>query len=107
MAQPAFSDLFGPGAAWDAANNKLDIPIAALQASGLTKANPTALEAYAALVKNAHTWLSANTDSSVLAASALTISAPVTWNGNPQTQFQFTERFYGSYQAPTFVPDQL
>lgn len=107
MATPSITDLFGAGATWDANNNQLKIPFSALQAAGLSTNPPSALEVYSALVKNAHTWLNANTDQSVMASSDLTVQAPLTRNGTPKTQYQFATRFFGSYQAPEFDPDQV
>lgn len=107
MPQPSYSDLFGAGSQWNAATNRLEIPLSALQSAGLTNNSPTALEAYSGIIKNGHTWLSSNTDQAVSATSDLTISAPIPRNGIPKTQFQFATRFYGSYSAPEFLPDQV
>jgi len=105
MSQPLIADLFGTGSTYDATAKKLDIPLSALPA--LTTANPTALELYAALVSYAHTWLNANTDQSVLATSDTTSQAPLTRNGVPKTQFQYTLRFFGPYSTPNFDPNAI
>lgn len=105
MTQPLITDLFGATATFSGSPKVLQIPLASLPS--LTGANPTALELYAAIVSNAHTWLNANTDASVLGTSDLTISSPVTRNGVVKTQFQYSERFYGSYTAPTFDPNAV
>ncbi|MEH2113541.1 hypothetical protein [Nostoc sp.] len=105
MTQPLITDLFGATATFSGTPKVLEIPLTSLPA--LTSSNPTALELYAAIVQTAHTWLNANTDASVLAASDITISSPVTRNGVAKTQFQFTERFYGVYNAPTFDPNAI
>lgn len=107
MAQPTYENLFGAGTIWDAGNNRLQISFSALQAAGLSNNPPSALEIYAAIIKQAHSWLSANTDQSVLASSDLTVQAPLTRNGVPRTQYQFSERFYGSYVAPMFNPEDV
>lgn len=107
MPQPSFAELFGVGSNWDAVDNSLQIPLSALQQSGLSANPPSALEVYSALIKTAHTWLSANTDATVLATSDLTVQAPIVRNGQPRTQFQFSARFYGAYNAPEFDPDQI
>ena len=103
--QPGIIDLFGANSTFSGSPKVLSIPLSSLPA--LTSANPTALELYAAIIQTAHTWLNANTDASVLATSDITISSPVTRNGVPKTQFQFTERFYGPYTAPTFDPNAV
>ncbi|BBD69683.1 hypothetical protein NIES4072_29810 [Nostoc commune NIES-4072] len=103
--QPGITDLFGANSTFSGTPKVLEIPLSSLPA--LTSANPTALELYAAIIQTAHTWLNANTDASVLATSDITISSPVTRNGAPKTQFQFTERFYGSYAAPSFDPNAV
>lgn len=103
--QPGITDLFGATATFSGTPKVLEIPLTSLPA--LTSANPTALELYAAIVQTAHAWISANTDQSVLVDSALTISSPITKNGIPKTQFQYSERFYGVYTAPTFDPNAV
>lgn len=105
MSQPGITDLFGTGATFTGGN--LTIPLTALQNAGITGDSPTALEIYAALVKNAHGWINTNTDASVMATSDLTSTAPITRNGTPRTQFQFAVRFFGSYSAPTFDPNSI
>ncbi|MEH2377746.1 MAG: hypothetical protein V7K27_02410 [Nostoc sp.] len=103
--QPGITDLFGANSTLSGTPKILAIPLTSLPA--LTGSNPTALEVYAAVVSYAHTWLNANTDASVLATSDVTISSPITRNGVPKTQFQFSERFYGSYAAPIFDPNAV
>lgn len=105
MPQPTYENLFGTGAIWDATG--LHIPQAALASTGLSANPPSALELYAAIVKQVHGWLSTNTDQAVLASSDLTVQAPLIRNGIPRTQYQFSERFFGSYNAPEFDPDQV
>ncbi|QLE41687.1 hypothetical protein FD723_15530 [Nostoc sp. C052] len=105
MTQPAITDLFGANSTFSGTPKVLEIPLTSLPA--LTGSNPTALELYAAIVSFAHSWISANTDQSVLVDSTLTISSPVTKNGVPRTQFQYAERFYGAYTAPTFDPNAV
>ncbi|MGV0102233.1 hypothetical protein NSTCB13_06121 [Nostoc sp. DSM 114160] len=103
--QPGITDLFGPNSTFSGSPKVLEIPLSSLPA--LTTANPTALELYAAIISYAHTWINANTDASVMASSDLVISSPVTRNGVAKTQFQFSERFYGPYSAPTFDPNSI
>ncbi|MGV0102344.1 hypothetical protein NSTCB13_00865 [Nostoc sp. DSM 114160] len=103
--QPGITDLFGPTATFSGTPKVLEIPLSSLTA--LTSSNPTALEIYAAIVQTAHTWINANTDVSVMATSDLTISSPITRNGVAKTQFQFSERFFGTYAAPTFDPNAV
>ncbi|MEH1959858.1 MAG: hypothetical protein V7L05_08220 [Nostoc sp.] len=103
--QPGITDLFGANSTFSGSPKVLEIPLSSLPA--LTSANPTALELYAAIVQTAHISLNANTDASVMSASDLTISSPITRNGTAKTQFQFTERFYGPYAAPTFDPNAV
>lgn len=103
--QPGITDLFGANSTFSGSPKVLEIPLTSLPA--LTSANPTPLELYAAIVSFAHTWITANTDQSVLVDSTLTISSPITKNGVPRTQFQYAERFYGTYTAPTFDPNQV
>jgi hypothetical protein len=105
MSQPQITDLFGSGATFSGTPKVLSIPLSSLPA--LTNANPTALELHAAIVSYGHAWISANTDQSVLADSALTISSPITKNGTPKTQFQYATRYYGPYTAPTFDPNAV
>ncbi len=105
MAQPLVTDLFGTGSAYDATAKKLTIPVSALPA--LTVANPTPLELYAAIVQYAHTFLNANTDQSVLAASDLTIQSPYPRNSVNKTQFQYSVRFFGPYTSPNFDPNSI
>ncbi|WP_375469539.1 hypothetical protein [uncultured Nostoc sp.] len=105
MGQPLTTDLFGAGATFSGSPKVLQIPLTALPA--LTGANPTPLEIYAAIVATAHTWLNANTDASVLAASDLTNTAPITRNSTQKTQFQYAVKFYGNYAAPTFDPNSI
>ncbi|BAY10298.1 hypothetical protein [Calothrix sp. NIES-2098] len=107
MTQPTYANLFGTGATFNTSTNKLEIPIAALAESGLDATEPTALEAFAAITKNGHGWLSTNTDAAVMADGTLNIFAPTTRNGDPKTQFGYTLNFYGSYSTPTFDPDQV
>ncbi|MBH8576992.1 hypothetical protein I8752_29225 [Nostocaceae cyanobacterium CENA369] len=105
MSQPGFTDLFGTDTTFSGTPKVLSIPLTALPA--LTSANPTALEIYGAIVQMAHAWITANTDASVMATSDLTISSPITRNGIAKTQFQYSERFYGPYTAPTFDPNTV
>ncbi|MEH2239547.1 hypothetical protein [Nostoc sp.] len=105
MTQPIITDLFGANSTFTGSPKILEIPLSSLPS--LTGANPTALEIYAAIVSNAHAWLNANTDTSVLGTSDLTISSPITRNGIAKTQFQYSERFYGLYSAPTFDPNSI
>lgn len=104
--QPGITDLFGAGATLDGSNNLL-IPYTALQAAGGSGNPPTALEYYGGIVKNAHAWLEANTDASVMATSSLRITAPIQRNSTDRTQFTYSEVFYGDYSSPTFDPDQV
>ncbi|MGF1963024.1 MAG: hypothetical protein RMX99_026445, partial [Aulosira sp. DedVER01a] len=94
-------------ATFNTGTNKLEIPIAALAESGLDATEPTALEALGAIIKNSHSWLSANTDEAVMANSSLNIFAPTTRNSLPKTQFAYSVNFYGSYASPTFDPDEV
>ncbi|MEH2283350.1 MAG: hypothetical protein V7K90_18795 [Nostoc sp.] len=103
--QPGITDLFGANSTLAGTPKVLEVPLTSLPA--LTNNNPTPLEVYAALISYAHAWLNANTDASVLATSDVTISSPITRNGVPKTQFQFSERFYGTYAAPTFDPNAV
>ncbi|AVH73824.1 hypothetical protein [Nostoc sp. 'Lobaria pulmonaria (5183) cyanobiont'] len=103
--QPGITDLFGVNSTFLGTPKVLEIPLSSLPA--LTSANPTPLELYAAIISFAHTWINANTDASVMASSDLVISSPVTRNGIPKTQFQFSERFYGTYSAPIFDPNAV
>lgn len=105
MTQPVITDLFGTGSTFAGTPKVLSIPLTALPA--LTGSNPTALELYAAIISFAHNWISTNTDQSVLVDSNLTISSPITKNGVAKTQFQYAERFYGAYTAPTFDPNAV
>ncbi|MEH2031024.1 MAG: hypothetical protein V7K67_15405 [Nostoc sp.] len=105
MSQPLITDLFGLTATFSGSPKVLQIPLTSLPS--LTGANPTPLELYAAIISYAHNWISANTDQSVLADSTLTISSPITKNGVAKTQFQYAERFYGAYTAPTFDPNAV
>lgn len=106
MAQPTFNDLFGPGATWDALSNKLTITFPTSNQSG-TPVALSALEVYGTIVSNGHAWLNPNTDSTVMATSDLTVQAPLVRNGQPRTQFQFNQRFFGNYSAPSFDPSQI
>ncbi|MEH2164560.1 MAG: hypothetical protein V7K38_26790 [Nostoc sp.] len=103
--QPGITDLFGATATFSGSPKILAIPLTSLPS--LSGANPTALEIYAAIIANAHAWINANTDASVMASSDLVISSPITRNGTAKTQFQFSERFYGTYAAPTFDPNAV
>ncbi|MEH2374015.1 hypothetical protein [Nostoc sp.] len=105
MSQPAITDLFGATATFAGTPKTLEIPLTSLPA--LTGANPTALELYSAIISYAHTWFAANADTSVMGTSDLTISSPITRNGVAKTQFQYSERFYGTYSAPTFDPNAV
>ena len=103
--QPGITDLFGANSTFSGSPKVLEIPLSSLPA--LTSPNPTALELYAAIISFAHAWINANTDASVMASSDLVVSSPVTRNGTAKTQFQFSERFYGPYSAPTFDPNAV
>ncbi|MEH2001104.1 MAG: hypothetical protein V7L00_20535 [Nostoc sp.] len=103
--QPGITDLFGANSTFTGTPKVLEVPLSSLPA--LTGNNPTALEIYAAIISYAHTWFAANTDASVFGTSDLTISSPITRNGVPKTQFQYSERFYGTYAAPTFDPNAV
>ncbi|MEH2222593.1 hypothetical protein [Nostoc sp.] len=103
--QPGITDLFGANSTFSGTPKVLEIPLSSLPS--LTSANPTALELYAAIIANAHAWINANTDASVMASSDLVVSSPITRNGTAKTQFQFSERFYGPYTAPTFDPNAV
>jgi hypothetical protein len=105
MTQPAITDLFGANSTFSGTPKVLEIPLTSLPT--LTGSNPTALELYAALVSYAHAWLNSNTDASVMGNSNLIISSPITRNGTPKTQFQYSEIFYGPYTAPTFDPNAV
>lgn len=107
MVQPTYANLFGTGATFNTSTNKLEIPLSALATSGLNATEPTALEAFAAITKNGHAWLSTNTDAAVMADSSLNIFAPTTRNDEPKTQFGYTVNFYGGYAQPTFDPDEV
>lgn len=107
MPEPNFTDLMGIGSQWNASANRLEVPFSALAPTGLSSNPPSALEVYGAIIKNAHAWLSNNRDESVGAASELSVTAPYPRNGQQKTQFQFSERFYASYDAPEFNPDSL
>ncbi|MBN3939179.1 hypothetical protein [Nostoc sp. NMS9] len=105
MPQPIITDLFGNGSTFSGTPKILAVPLTALPA--LTSANPTALEIYAAIIQTAHTWINANTDTTVMAASDLTINSPITRNGTAKTQFQYAAKFYGNYTAPIFDPNAV
>lgn len=105
MTQPLIVDLFGVGSSYDSAAKKLNIPITALPI--LTTTNPTALEIYAAIVDTAYKWLSTNTDTSVMASCDTNAQAPITRNGSPRTQFQYSVRFFGPYNSPVFDPNSI
>lgn len=107
MAQPTYENLFGSGAAYNSGTSKLEIPLTALATSGLDATDPTALETLAAIVKNAHSWLSSNTDEEVMATSEINIFAPSTRNDQTKTQYGYTLDFFGNYTAPTFDPDEV
>jgi hypothetical protein len=108
MAQPTAENLFGTGANYNATTDKFEITKAALEAAGITNAATAApIEIYAAIVKNAHSWLVSNTDEAVLAASSLSVSAPFFRNGVDKTSFTYQAQFFGAYNAPAFDPDDL
>ncbi len=102
-----FEQLLGTGANFNAATSTLEIPLTALAESGLDGTEPTALQCLAAIIRNAHNWLSANTDQTVMADSALNPFAPVERNGQNKTQYQYSLNFYGDYSTPVFDPDEV
>lgn len=106
MSQPQITDLFGANSTWNATSKTLEIPLTSLPAL-TSNQSPTPLELYAAIVNSAHAWLNTNQDTSVMATSDLTNQAPLTRNGTPKTQYQYAVRFFGSYSAPTFNPNDL
>lgn len=107
MPQPTFAELFGTGSTFNAVDSRIEIPLSALIASGLSATAPTALEALAAIVKTAHPWLNTNTDEAVMAASTKNTFAPSTRNNELKTQHGYTLDFYGSYTEPTLDPDEV
>jgi hypothetical protein len=108
MAEPTFVNLFGTGSTYNSTSNKLEIPKAALEAAGVTDASTAKpIELFAALVTVANSWLSANTDQAVMAASRLSVNAPFQRNGVDKTSYTYQLQFFGAYNAPTFDPDDL
>ncbi len=102
-----FEQLYGTGANFNAATSTLEIPLAALAQSGLDATEPTALESLAAIAKNAHAWLSTNTDQTVAADAEVRAFAPIFRNDEDKTQHQYSLNFYTPYTTPTFDPDEV
>ena len=108
MAQPTFADLFGAASAYNGTSNKLEIPKAALEAAGVANAaTAQPIELFGALIAFAHTWLAANTDQAVMSASRLSVNAPFQRNAVDKTSYTYQIQFFGTYNAPTFDPDDL
>ncbi len=102
-----FEQLYGTGAIFNTDTLTLEIPLTALAQSGLDAIEPTALETLAAIAKNAHAWLSTNTDETVAADSEVRAFAPTFRNNEDKTQHQYSLNFYTPYTAPTFDPDEV
>ncbi|MDJ0677029.1 MAG: hypothetical protein QNJ36_16880 [Calothrix sp. MO_167.B42] len=107
MPQPIHSDLFGAGASINQATGNLEIPLIALATAGLNTENPSATGTLGAIIKNAHSWLSANVDEEVMVTSSLEEIAPIDRNGQERTEFGYTINFYADYEAPIFDPDEV
>ncbi len=104
---PTFEEIYGTGATFNTATSTLEIPLTALAQSGLNATNPTPLQTLGAIARNAHAWLSTNTDETVMADSDLNPFAPIQRNGEDKTQFQYSINFYASYTTPEFDPDEV
>lgn len=108
MAQPTFINLFGVDAIYNASTNKFEISKAALEAAGITNAaSATPIEILAGITKNAHVWLSINTDEAVNSTSRLDYSAPFFRNNLNKSSFAYNMQFFGDFAQPEFDPDQL
>jgi hypothetical protein len=103
VAQPTLIQLFGTGTTISSGN--LVVPLSALASVGLSDQDPLGI--FGAIIKIGGDWIAANTDESVMASCEKSTFAPITRNNLEKTQYNYNLAFYGSYQAPTFDPDDL
>jgi len=106
--QPTLVNLLGTSANNNVAGSKIEISYAALIAAGLASpATASATQIFGAILINAHSWLSTNTDQAVNLTSTVSKSSPYTRNSVNKTLYNYQMGVFGSYTEPQLDVDDL